>query len=264
MGEKKLRIMMNKFSSRYVFFMAIIFEAFCSFSSNDIFRRVDHVSVRIIFMNQVKGNKIVLDDSTYTNPFVEKYTVTKLRYYISNLSLESPDKNFNEKNSYHLIDESKPASQKIELSIPAGNYSSLQFLLGVDSLHNVSGAQTDDLDPANDMFWTWNSGYVMAKMEGNSPTSKQVNNKIEFHIGGFSGPYNVLQEIRLNLPVNSKQFEAGKTYEIFIDADINTWWEYPHEMKIAEHANITSPGINAKNMSENYAKMFHIEKIISQ
>ena len=53
--------------------------------------------------------------------------------------------------------------------MPAGNYNSLSFLLGVDSMHNVSGAQTGALDPANDMFWTWNSGYVMAKMEGASP-----------------------------------------------------------------------------------------------
>ncbi len=72
------------------------------------------------------------------------------------------------------------------------------FLLGVDSLHNVSGAQTDALDPAKDMFWTWNTGYVMAKLEGNSPSSALVNNKYEFHVGGFSGKYNVLKKI-LNL-----------------------------------------------------------------
>src|SRR5665213_1764722 len=228
---------MNKLLGQYVFWLAMIFAAFCSFSSNDVFRRVDAVSVQIIFINQVKGNKIALEDSTYTNSFGEKYTITKLRYYVSDISMERPGKNFSEKNSYHLIDESKPESQKIALSIPSGNYSSLHFLLGVDSLRNVSGAQTDDLDPANDMFWTWNSGYVMAKMEGNSSASKQVNNKMEYHIGGFSGAYNVLQEIRLNLPENSNHFEAGKFYEIFIDADINTWWQDPYEMKIAEHAN---------------------------
>ena len=60
----------------------------------------------------------------------------------------------------------------LNLYLPEGDYTELQFLLGVDSLHNVSGAQTDDLDPAKDMFWTWNSGYVMAKMEGNSPAVK--------------------------------------------------------------------------------------------
>ncbi len=132
---------------------------------------------------------------------------------------------FKEKNSYHLIDESKEESQSFNFNIPAGKYNSLQFLLGVDSLHNVSGAQTDDLDPTKDMFWTWNSGYVMAKMEGNSSSSKLVNNKYEFHIGGYAGPFNVIKKIQLDSKDN-KGFElkAGKITEIIINADINTWW----------------------------------------
>ena len=120
-----------------------------------------------------------------------------------------------EKNSFHLIDESVPESQSFSLSVPEGNYSSLNFLLGVDSLHNVSGAQTGELDPAKDMFWTWNSGYVMAKLEGNSPSSALVNHKYEFHIGGFSGKYNVLKNIELHFPENKTiNFAAGQNIEI--------------------------------------------------
>jgi hypothetical protein len=169
-----------------------------------------------------------------------------------------------EKNSYHLIDESIAASQVINFSIPEGDYTSLQFLLGVDSLHNVSGAQTDDLDPSKDMFWTWNTGYVMAKMEGNSPSSKIVNNKFEFHIGGFSGPYNVLKQVELNFPGKPLHFIAGKTYEVIINADINAWWQHPHDIKISERAIITSPGKFARDISDNYVNMFHIEKITSE
>jgi hypothetical protein len=47
----------------------------------------------------------------------------------------------------------------------------IRFLLGVDSARNVSGIQTGALDPARGMFWTWNSGYVMAKIEGSSPSA---------------------------------------------------------------------------------------------
>ncbi|MDQ6762377.1 MAG: hypothetical protein M3015_07090, partial [Bacteroidota bacterium] len=166
---------------------------------------------------------------------------------------------------YHLIDESIAESQSIVFNLPAGNYKSLQFLLGVDSLHNVSGAHTDDLDPAKDMFWTWNSGYVMAKMEGNSPASKLVNNKYEFHIGGYAGPFKVIKKINLNFPgENSIILKAGNTTEININADVNTWWKGVNDIKIAEHANITSPGKFALAISDNYAKMFSVEKIISE
>ena len=104
-------------------------------------------------------------------------------------------------------------------------------------------------------------GYVMAKMEGYSSSSKQVNNKFEFHIGGFSGAFNVLQPVLLDFPGGTHHFIAGKNYEMTINADINNWWQHPHDIKISEHPVITSPGKFARDISENYAKMFRIEKI---
>jgi hypothetical protein len=255
---------MNRLRKYYWLLIPVLFAIFSSFHQKEIFNQDISASVKIIFINNVKENKIVLNDSTYTNPFGEKYIITKLRYYVTNVELHRTNNFFKEKNSYHLIDESKPESEILNFYLPEGDYKELQFLLGVDSLHNVSGAQTDDLDPTKDMFWTWNSGYVMAKIEGNSPDSKLVNNKFEYHIGGFSGPYNVLKKIHLSFPENSIHFIANKTYEIIINADINTWWQNPHDIKISEHAVITIPGENAKNMSDNYANMFHIEKIIAE
>ena len=243
---------------RIIFFLLIFFS---SFHAGEALSQSNSSSVKIIFINNVKGSKIVLNDSTYINPFGEKYTISKLRYYVTNISVQNDHENIKEQNSYHLIDESKAESQAVTLSIPEGNYSSLQFLLGVDSLHNVSGAQTDDLDPTKDMFWTWNTGYVMAKIEGNSPESKMVNNKFEFHIGSFCGTYNVLKEVQLKFP-DKIYFDADKTYSIIIAADINAWWQNPNDIKIAEHAVITTPGKLARDISDNYANMFHIEKII--
>jgi hypothetical protein len=105
----------------------------------------------------------------------------------------------------------------------------------------------------------------MAKMEGNSPASKLVNNKYEFHIGGYAGPYEVIKIINLSFPDNkSVMFEAGKSNEIIIDADINTWWKGISDIKIAEHAIITTPGKLALAISDNYAKMFRIENIIPE
>jgi hypothetical protein len=220
--------------------------------------------ISVQFVNTVGGSRIVFNDSTYTNGFGEKYTLSKLRYYITNISVSGADGNFRESNSYHLIDEGKPESQLLNFTMPAGDYTAINFLVGVDSLHNVSGAQTDALDPANDMFWTWHSGYVMAKMEGNSPESKQVNNKFEYHIGGYSGPDNVLRLVSLAFPGGSLHIIAGKNYTLTISADINTWWQSRHSIKISENPVITTPGIMARYMSQNYAGMFHIDKISSQ
>jgi MbnP len=217
--------------------------------------------IEIIFTNNVKNNKLVLNDSTYINPFGESYVVTKLRYYITNIFVVGIEETYHIRNSYYLVDESKPESMAINLTVPSGKYKALGFLLGVDSLHNVSGAQSGVLDPINDMFWTWNSGYVMEKMEGNSPSSREVNQKFEYHIGGYTGPDKVLQTVQLAFPDAPLDFKAGKKYTVYIDSNINSVWESPNPVKISENPVITTPGKMAKEMSENFAGMFHVKEI---
>ena len=236
-----------------------------SFQQKEIHPAKLFSTVKITFNNTVKNSKIILHDSSYTNPFGEKYTINKFRYYVSNVFLKNKAKNFKPQENFYLVDENIPESKHLSFSIPEGNYEGIKFLLGVDSLHNVSGAQTGALDPAKDMFWTWNTGYVMAKLEGNSPVSTLVNHKYEFHIGGFSGKYNVLKNIELAFPENkTRYFAAGKTTEIIINADVDAWWQNPNDIKIAEKGNINAPGKWALAISDNYAKMFRIQKIITE
>ncbi|MBS1734667.1 MAG: hypothetical protein JST02_15340, partial [Bacteroidetes bacterium] len=123
----------------------------------------------ITFINTANGKPVVLRDSAYSNYFGEQYTISKLKYYISNLVFSGNGKD-QEADTYFLVNAANE-SNAFDITLPAGNYSSIQFLLGVDSIRNCSGAQTGALDPMNDMFWTWNSGYVMFKLEGSSTAS---------------------------------------------------------------------------------------------
>ena len=75
--------------------------------------------------------------------------------------------------------------------------------MGIDSLHNVSGAQAGALSLASGMFWDWNSGYIMLKAEGDSPNSPT--GKFALHLGGFSGTNNI---------VTVKTAEFGKTVKV--------------------------------------------------
>jgi len=221
-------------------------------------------TVKISFVNTVKGKPLQLNTGSYANPFGEAYTVSKFKYYISHVSLITGKAVFFETESYHLVDESKPDDLHFSFAVSAGNYTTLNFMLGVDSLHNVSGAQTGALDPLNDMFWTWNTGYVMAKMEGRSPQSKLVNNKLEFHIGGFMGENNVLKNITLNFPPGKiLNIQEGKTSEIIIEADMDTWWQQPNDIKITNHAVCSTPGALAKKIADNYSKMFSIKNVVN-
>ncbi len=221
-------------------------------------------TLKISFRNTVKGIPIVLGTGNYTNGFGEQYVITKFKYYISNISVSNIDVRSSETDSYHLIDEAKPASLSFSFPVKIDSYNNLNVLLGVDSLRNVSGAQTGALDPLNDMFWTWNSGYIMAKLEGNSPQSTVVNNKVEYHIGGFSGINNALKNLTLTLPTGKTlDIREGKTSEIFIDADIDTWWQNPNDLRISTDPVITTPSAMAKKIADNYSKMLLIKDVVN-
>lgn len=220
--------------------------------------------VKIIFKNLVKNAPLVLYDSAYTNPWGELYTVSKLKYYISNTIIFSGSKMVHEKNGYHLLNQSMPSSLEFSFALPENNYDSISFLPGVDSIRNVSGAQTGVLDPLNDMFWTWNSGYIMQKLEAVSPQSNIVNHKVEYHIGGFSGENSVLKFITLAFPPGKLlKIKKGKTSTLVINADLNKIWQGDIDLKISETPACSSPGVLAKKIAGNFAQMFSVADIIN-
>ncbi|MBC7423485.1 MAG: hypothetical protein H7334_08550 [Ferruginibacter sp.] len=221
------------------------------------------VNMKVTFKNTVNKVPVVLDSVSYTNCWNETYTINKLKYYISNVQLQLTDKRVNrETESYHLINEEDTATKSFSLSMPAGHYSSLSFLVGVDSLKNVSGAQTNALDPLNGMFWTWNNGYIMFKLEGNSPQSTVVNNKIEYHIGGFAGPNNSLRKVTINFAAPLILLQKENNAEIFIQSAIDKLWNAKHNLKIIETPVLITPGQLSSAIADNYADGFELIKIM--
>jgi hypothetical protein len=49
-----------------------------------------------------------------------------------------------------------------------------------------------------------------------------------------------------------------------IDADANRWWQGPNAIRLSEDPVITTPGANAKKISDNYAHMFRILKVMAE
>jgi hypothetical protein len=203
-----------------------------------------------------------LDFTTqYLNGSGEFYTVNKFKFYISNIRLTTLENKVSaEKESYHLIDRESPESKEISPAINKGSYKSIEFVLGVDSLRNVSGAQTGALDPTNGMFWTWNSGYIFAKLEGKSPASTAPGQTITYHIGGFKTGENAQRKISLDFP---SPVVTGKTTLVVIDVDLAKWFDGQHKISIAANPSLMTPGGLSLSIADNYATMFSIEKVIN-
>jgi hypothetical protein len=209
------------------------------------------------------GEQLLNAASTYKNAWGEEFTITRFRYYISNIEFITKEGKTIKPGgeNYFLLDEEDEFSKNFSTTIPAGTYNAISFLVGVDSLCNVSGAQTGALDPLNGMFWTWKSGYIMAKMEGRSPASSLPGNLFEYHIGGYKGKENVVKKIILDFPGGEKTFLQNKITVIEISADALEWFQDPEKLSISSHPSCTTPGALARKFADNYADMFSISSI---
>ncbi len=227
-----------------------------SFSVNNEYPSANTGTLKIIFSNTANGKPITLRDSLYSNYFGEQYSISKLKYYISNVSIDNKNTR-----DYYLMNAASGDSS-LEIPLEPGNYNSVEFLLGVDSLRNCSGAQSGALDPMNDMFWTWNTGYVMFKMEGNSPASTFDLQRIEHHVGGYKGSNNVATKIKFNFnDAALLQIKANNTTEILIETNLDNYWHGNTDIKISELPVCTTIGELAKKIASNFKNLFSIKTI---
>jgi hypothetical protein len=206
----------------------------------------------LVFHHMIGKEELVLGNN-YTNVLGDTISVRKFKYYLSNFSLvDEQGKAHVLPKNYFLVDEAEAGSKIISIDIPAIKIKQIQFLIGVDSLRNVSGIQEGVLDPLKGMFWTWNSGYVMAKLEGVSPSSATPGASFTYHVGGFRNPMNVLRTVTLDLSGTDTE------KEINITADINRWFKHSSDMRIAQYPVCHTPGKLAVMIADNYAGMFSI------
>ncbi len=243
------------------FFIAV---SFLFFSTNKLFSTdlkvpLKNNAVILRFENFVGMDSLKLDDVTYKNEIGQSYTVSKFKYYISNISLKTDaGKEFIVNRSY-LIDEEETGAQTIELKdVPAQYYTSINFIIGVDSLHNCSGIQAGDLDPVKGMFWAWNTGYIFLKLEGKSPSSTTKGNIFEYHIGGFTKPNNCIRRIHLKIEKSVGENEIINVIQI--KTDIAEIFKNPNTIDFAKTAIVTDAKY-ATDMANNYSDIFSIIEV---
>lgn len=199
-----------------------------------------------------------LDSSIYKNEAGQTFSVTNFKYYVGKFLLKDKTGRQFISDDYFLINEDNEPSKQITLSdIPAGDYISCHFIIGVDSIHNCSGAQSGALDPVNAMFWAWNTGYIFLKLEGKSSVSTSPGHVFEFHIGGYKQPSNCIRSVAL--PIDNLKIETGKTSTLTIKADASEVMKTPTTIDLSKLSSVTDFH-NATTIADNYKDMFSIIK----
>lgn len=232
--------------------MAILWVAM-SFTGDLKSKKNNGSPVSISFEHFVGNEILKLDSANYKNALGQTFTISKFKYYVSNFHFKnSAGKDVTIGGSF-LINEDEEETKKILLAkIPEGNYTSMDFIIGVDSLHNCSGAQSGALDPVNAMYWAWNTGYIFLKLEGQAATSLSPGHFFEYHIGGYKQPTNCIRKISFDL---SKSESITK--EIKIKVNVLEILKTPSAIDFSKLSSVTDLK-NATVIADNYKDMFEL------
>lgn len=247
----------NTTTRNYLLQKIIVFT--CLFFSLKAAAQPKQEAILNLRFNIKAGTAAVVPGHTYTNPFGEDYTVQKFRFYITQVELkDSTDMSVQFfPDDYFLIDAGDTATQTIAIPLSIKHITSVSFMIGVDSSANVGGTQQGALDPANGMFWTWNTGYIMLKLQATSPAAKVPANSFTYDVGGFKTGENVARKVGFFIRHGINQ----AVHNIIFNVDINKIFEGDHSIKIAEHPMCHEPGALAMQLADNYGGMFSIQQV---
>jgi hypothetical protein len=218
-----------------------------------------------IHLSNVIGNiPLVLNSINYVSSANDTFNVYEYKYYLSNIQLIAANGHtFTEVESYYLIDQSDPNSMHLMVKkVPSDQYNMIKFIIGVDHDRNIAGAQTGALDPIHGMFWDWNTGYIMAKMEGYSPQSTEFSKKLVYHIGGHFGKNNGIRSVELTFP-NSANCTINHTPVLNMKADLGTWFSSPNFSNFATLNVSTGISNESSGIADNYANMFSVTSVVN-
>lgn len=203
--------------------------------------------IKIAFTTTFNNAPFILEDKYYTINETDSIRFNSCKFYISDVQLLQNDKiQFKEKNSFHLINIGDAASISMKLSTPKDiSFNQIKFNIGVDSLTNVSGAMGGDLDPTKGMYWTWQSGYINVKLEGQSNLCNTRNNEFEFHLGGYAS-YPTCKSVVLN---------TTQKENIQISVDIA---KFINSINLSVQHHLMTPGKESAVLSEKFIQVFSI------
>ena len=169
----------------------------------------------------VDGENVFFDTIHYFNEAGNNYSISKLQYYLSAFKFIKSDGTPVQKDDVFYVDIRDQSTNKITFkNFTEGNYTGIQFILGLDSAHNITNALPNTIENIN-MAWPdpMGGGYHFMKLEGHFYSGTSTFG-YAMHLG--LNPYKI--DIDLN-----KSFNATKDINnnITLNMNINEWFKNP-------------------------------------
>lgn len=223
-------------------------------------------TLKVEFDN-VYGSSNFAFGTNYTNSNGEVVNASKIKYIISNIVLTKVDGTtftYPKASSYFIVDEATAASQILSLAnIPAGDYKTIKFGIGVDQEQWALGAtgQGNFLTEAQTagMMWSWSAGYKFLAFEGTyTSTTTTTPTQYKVHTGQTGTDYNYTT-VTLALPQNAL-VRTTITPQIHIMSDLSKVLDGTNKIALTEGATIMG-GSKLALVTTNLSSMFDVEHV---
>jgi len=263
-----------RFSFIYIFLFTILIFSSCSSDEAEPESNPNGKGDLIFYFDNTVGNELLaLNNTTYKNSSGESFRVTGLSYYVSNFKLQKKEGGeyvIPQDSSYFLINASDKNSYEVRLeNVPAGEYSGVTFVLGVDSARTVSSLEKRKgvLDvtagqPGASMYNGSNDGYTFLKLEGTSVSA--ASGKFEYQIKGFGGATaktaNNIKTINIPFTGTVASVTNSKSPEAHLLINILKIFDGSTRISIAGLPQATTPALTAP-LANNYTTMFTLDHI---
>jgi hypothetical protein len=177
-------------------------------------------SITFQFAHGSDGVPLSFDTLLYQNMAGNKYSVTRLQYYVSQVALIKADSQKIVLKDYYYIDANVSSTITFQASnIPHGNYIGLSLNIGLDTSLNKTGALP--VIPENiNMEWPdmMGGGYHFMKLEGHF-----LNNDTLYGYAMHLGNNKNLVRVVIYSPLS---LYSDATYKLLMN--LNEWFKNPH------------------------------------
>jgi hypothetical protein len=183
---------------------------------------------------------------------------SNIQHYLSDLKLKKADGSWIAVKGYGLLSPSSNSKASFAFQgVPKGIYEGIRFTIGVDSITNHSdpsiwpNSHALSIMTGGSMHWTWNSGYIFIKVEGQYDIPGSTPGGFAFHLGRDDLNVSYTQEgINLNLQEN------GIT--AVFKMDLKQFFIQPNAFTISPETSFTHSGPRdtiAEQLYENMQNM---------
>jgi hypothetical protein len=195
----------------------------------------------------------ILADSTFIQMDTDSLRFRQWKYYVGNMYLNEHPVSF-ETEKYLLVN-GLDGNRCYTGETLSGKYNLLRFRIGIDSADQATGARSGSLDPLNNMYWTWNSGYIAFKLEGESSKAPPPLYRFEHHLGGYRSYQSFQPQIDL-LREQPMVISPDKENRLTIRVELDKYWQDKSTSSIRNIPIIMQPGAAARAQAAAVSSLF--------